>query len=187
MRRTISLLTIRRQRMTLTSLAISAPSVAQATSVRFQQQPPNKAPSGGNSGGAGIGFNRSEETFLSQYDPLDVLMLNESVQRSDVEAAYTSLCSEYGPQGKRPDPKKLERVQQAYEILKDSSSIYYQRAQAREDFKHRLAYQFLDVGHRRMAQLRATFAFILLGAVFIGSLGFAFQPFKKIQRAALQR
>jgi hypothetical protein len=179
MRRSAALFVLRRVAPRSLHGSIAPSSAAIAASLRFQTNKERME--------SGYGMARSDETFLSQYDPLDVLGLNEQAQRSDVERSYAEMCAEFGPQGRKPDAKRLERVQRAFEILKDPKSIYYMRAVPREDFKHRLSYQFMDSNNKLMSKIKGFFGIVLVCIFFFGTMGMAFQPFKKIHRAALQR
>jgi hypothetical protein len=137
--------------------------------------------------GAAAQLNRNDESFLSQFEPLDVLGLDELAQRADVERRYVQLKSELGPQGARPDPRRLERVEQAFEILRDPKSIYYTRAVSDEEFKHRLAFQFTDSRGKLVMKVRTLSVFLAVIAFVFATLRLAIHPYTKVRRAALDR
>lgn len=138
-------------------------------------------------GMGGADASRENETWLSQYEPLDVLGLNENANRKDIEAAYAKTKETFGPRGILPNVKTVERAEKAMQILGDPNSIYYTRALASEEWKHRLHFQFLDDRSKLLTQWRVAAALCGIFLGFYALVAFAFHPYKKIKRAAMAR
>lgn len=127
---------------------------------------------------------RDQEAFLSQYEPLDVLNLDETCSAKEVHAAYNRLVAKYGPQGPSPDPKMVDRVTGAYEVLKDPMSPYYIRAHATDNHRKRLQFDMLPEKQRKAVQFQ-----VVIAAIFVACVGglivfMSLQPMKKVRHAA---
>lgn len=127
---------------------------------------------------------REQEAFMSTYNPISVMGLDEEATAGDIEKAYVSLGEQYGPKAKKPDTKKMERIDRAYEILKDTTSPFYTKAHASDQNRQRLQLEMLPKKQQRVVQVQL---FILCTMVAFGLLLFlktAFMPMQKGLRAA---
>ena len=127
---------------------------------------------------------REQEAFMSTYNPIAVMELDEEATAKDIEKAYTNLVAKYGPKATKPDTKKMERIERAYEILKDTTSPFYTKAHASDQNRQRLQLEMLPKKQQRMVQIQL---FVLCSLVAFGILLFlktAFMPMQKGLRAA---
>ncbi|KEG14184.1 hypothetical protein DQ04_00581020 [Trypanosoma grayi] len=127
---------------------------------------------------------RDQEAFLSQYDPLDVLALDESCTVEEIDAAFKRLSAKYGPNGPCPDPQMVDRVFRAHEILKDPGSPYYLRAHTSEVDRQRLQFQMLPRSKRQLIQLQVGLLMILLVGLAMLVISLMMRPVKRSLRAA---
>jgi preprotein translocase subunit Sec63 len=129
---------------------------------------------------------RDQDAFLSQFDPLDVLCLDESCSVKDIHEAHKRLTAKYGPTGPSPDTKAVEKVRRAHEVLTDPTSSYYARAHTSDTDRQRLQFEMLPKGQRKVFQFHIVGCVILIGIVACITLTMAMQPYKRVQRAALR-
>lgn len=127
---------------------------------------------------------REQEAFMSTFNPLSVMGLDEEATAKDIEKAYTALQAQHGPKATKPDTKKMERIDRAYEILKDTTSPFYTKAHASDQNRQRLQLEMLPKKQQRIVQIQL---FVLCSIVAFGFLIFlktAFMPMQKGLRAA---
>jgi hypothetical protein len=75
---------------------------------------------------------RDQETFLAQYDPLQVLGLpHDCASMAEVDDAFSKI-KEAQATGKIQNPKAMKRYEQAHEILHDTTSPYYLKARLQD-------------------------------------------------------
>jgi preprotein translocase subunit Sec63 len=127
---------------------------------------------------------RDQEAFLSQFEPLDVLCLPDTCSAQDVTDAFNRLTLKYGPQGPSPDPKMIERVRRAHEVLTDPSSPYYTRAHAGDNERQRLQFDMLPKNHKKALQLHVVLTMILVAGVAWLVIHMALKPMRNVKRAA---
>ncbi|KAG8345866.1 hypothetical protein TRVL_03311 [Trypanosoma vivax] len=127
---------------------------------------------------------RDQEAFLAQFDPLDVLGLDESCSVDDIDKAFQRLSAKYAPNGPSPDVKMVDRVFRAHEVLKDPGSPYYLRAHTSEVDRQRLQFQLLPKHHRRMLQVQVAMLMAFLVGLAVLVISLTFRPVKRTLRAA---
>lgn len=127
---------------------------------------------------------RDQEAFLSQYDPLEVLGLETDCTVEDIDKAFEERTAFYGPNGKMPDPKKVDRVFRAHEILKDPNSPYYSKAHTTQKDRQRLQFQLLPKGKRRLIEFQVGFLMCVLLGIALLVVELCFRPMKRSLRAA---
>lgn len=127
---------------------------------------------------------RDQEAFLSQFDPMDVLGVEEGCMVEDIDAAFERLKSKYAANGATPDAKMLERVFQAHEILKDPGSPYYVRAHSSQTDRQRLQFQLLPKNKRRAIEFQVGILLCVLFMALFMLVKLCLAPMKKSLRAA---
>nr|CCC94674.1 conserved hypothetical protein [Trypanosoma congolense IL3000] len=133
---------------------------------------------------AQVSGKRDHETFLAQYDPLEVLGLEESCTVDDIDEAFKKMSAKYGPNGPSPNVKMVERVFKARDVLKDPGSPYYLRAHSSDSDRHRLQFQLLPSQQRRFIKFQAGILMSVLAIVALLVISFTFRPMKRMLRAA---
>lgn len=121
---------------------------------------------------------------MAQYQPLDVLCLGDSCSASEVHEAHKRLAAKYGPQGATPDPKMLERVNRAHDVLSDPQSPYYTRAHTSDSDRQRLQFEMLPPTNRRAIKIQVGIAGVFVACVFFMVVYMALKPMKNVKRAA---
>ncbi|RNF01628.1 uncharacterized protein Tco025E_08544 [Trypanosoma conorhini] len=127
---------------------------------------------------------RDQEAFLSQYNPLEVLALEESCTVEEIDEAFKRMSAKYGPNGPCPDAKLLDRVFRAHEILKDPGSPYYLRAHSSDTDRQRLQFQLLPKSKRRLIEVQVGILVLLLVGLAMLVLTLVLRPMKRSIRAA---
>lgn len=127
---------------------------------------------------------RDQDAFLSQFDPIDVLGLEESCSAADIHAAHKRLAAKYGPTGPSPDPKMLQKVTRAHEVLADPSSSYYARAHTSDNERQRLQFEMLPKREKKVFQLHIIGCCVVIFIVAVITINMALQPYKRVHRAA---
>ncbi|KPI87310.1 hypothetical protein ABL78_3593 [Leptomonas seymouri] len=127
---------------------------------------------------------RDQEAFLTQFDPLEVLGLEPDCNIEDIDAAFERMKGNFGPNGKSPDAKMVERVFRAHEILKDPDSPYYLKAHSSQTDRQRLQFQLLPKSKRRIIELQVcVLMFIALGIAIL-TIKLILRPMDRSIRAA---
>lgn len=128
---------------------------------------------------------RDHDAFLSQYDPLEVLLITESDATIEkVKEQYQLLQAKHAPDGPMPHPKQRERVLKAFEILMDSRSSYYSKARPGDDVRQKLLLQLLPPWQRILLKAQ-TWGMIALTFFFVASVLYhTMYPVKKAIRSA---
>ncbi|RNF10040.1 hypothetical protein TraAM80_01776 [Trypanosoma rangeli] len=127
---------------------------------------------------------RDQEAFLSQYNPLEVLALEESCTVEEIDEAFERMSAKYGPNGPCPDAKLLDRVFRAHAILKDPGSPYYLRAHSSDSERQRLQFQLLPKSKRRLIEVQVGILLLLLVGLAMLVLSLVLRPMKRSIRAA---
>ncbi|KAF8298483.1 hypothetical protein TcYC6_0075140 [Trypanosoma cruzi] len=127
---------------------------------------------------------RDQEAFLSQYNPLEVLDLDESCTVEEIDEAFKRMSAKYGPNGPCPDAQLLDRVFRAHAILKDPGSPFYLRAHSSETDRHRLQFQLLPKSKRRIIEFQVGILVLLLAGLAILVFVLILRPMKRSIRAA---
>ncbi|EPY33554.1 hypothetical protein STCU_02160 [Strigomonas culicis] len=129
---------------------------------------------------------REHEAFLSQYDPMEVLGIEPDCNVDDIDAAFAAKKALYGPKGRSPDAKMVERVFRAHEILKDPESPYYLKAHSSQTDRQRLQFQLLPKSKRRLIEVQVGILMCIALAIGMMVVAMCFQPVQKAKRAALR-
>lgn len=127
---------------------------------------------------------REQEAFLSQFDPLEVLDLPSDSTVEDIDAAFEKAKAKYGPNGKYPDAKMVDRVFQAYEILKDPDSPYYLKAHSSQTDRQRLQFQLLPKSKRRLIEFQVCLLMLIVFGVAVLVMRLVLRPMNRSIRAA---
>ncbi|KAG5502784.1 hypothetical protein JKF63_04552 [Porcisia hertigi] len=127
---------------------------------------------------------REQEAFLTQFDPLEVLDLPSDSTLEDIEAAFEKAKAKYGPKGKYPDAKMVDRVFKAYDILKDPDSPYYLKAHSSQTDRQRLQFQLLPKSKRRLIEFQVCFLMLIVLGVAALVINLVLRPMKRSMRAA---
>ncbi|GET89143.1 hypothetical protein, conserved [Leishmania tarentolae] len=127
---------------------------------------------------------RDQEAFLTQFDPLEVLDLPSDSTVEDIDAAFEKAKAKYGPKGKYPDAKMVDRVFQAYEILKDPDSPYYLKAHSSQTDRQRLQFQLLPKSKRRLIEFQVCLLMLIVFGVIVLVMRLVLRPMNRSIRAA---
>ncbi|RHW67451.1 DnaJ domain containing protein [Trypanosoma brucei equiperdum] len=127
---------------------------------------------------------RDQEAFLAQFNPLDVLGLNESCTVDDIDEAFKRMSAKYGPNGPTPNAQMVDRVFRAHEVLKDPASPYYLRAHSSDSDRQRLQFQLLPKRQRRLIKGQAGMLVLFLAGIAMLVISMTFRPVKRMLRAA---
>ncbi|CBZ27624.1 conserved hypothetical protein [Leishmania mexicana MHOM/GT/2001/U1103] len=127
---------------------------------------------------------REQEAFLTQFDPLEVLDLPSDSTVEDIDAAFEKAKAKYGPNGKYPDAKMVDRVFQAHEILKDPDSPYYLKAHSSQTDRQRLQFQLLPKSKRRLVEFQVCLLMLIVFGVAVLVIRLVLRPMNRSIRAA---
>ncbi|KAG5500119.1 hypothetical protein JIQ42_04454 [Leishmania sp. Namibia] len=127
---------------------------------------------------------RDQEAFLTQFDPLEVLDLPSDSTVEDIDAAFEKAKAKYGPKGKFPDAKMVDRAFRAYEILKDPDSPYYLKAHSSQTDRQRLQFQLLPKSKRRLIELQLCLLMLVVFVVAVLVIKLVLRPMNRSMRAA---
>ncbi|KAG5476920.1 hypothetical protein LSCM1_05253 [Leishmania martiniquensis] len=127
---------------------------------------------------------RDQEAFLTQFDPLEVLDLPPDSTVEDIDAAFERAKAKYGPKGACPDPKMVDRVFRAHEILKDPNSPYYLKAHSSQTDRQRLQFQLLPKSKRRLIELQLCVLMLIVFGVAVLVIKLVLRPINRSMRAA---
>lgn len=127
---------------------------------------------------------RDQDAFLSQFDPIDVLGLDESCSAQDIHASHKRLAAKYGPTGPSPDAKMFQKITRAHEVLTDPTSSYYARAHTSDSDRQRLQFEMLPKGQKKVFQVHIIGCIIIILIVMVLTINMALQPYKRVHRAA---
>lgn len=90
----------------------------------------------------------------------------------------------YGPNGPCKNPKLLDRVFQAYEILKDPQSPYYARAHVSQSDRQRLQFNLLPKSQRILISIQGFFLAGIALTALVLVVVLSFLPARRSLRAA---
>jgi hypothetical protein len=128
---------------------------------------------------------RNEEAFLYQYDPLSVLGLPPNTNDiAVVKDAFERMKAEYGPTSKKASKTKMERIQQAYDILMDYQSVYYTKAAMDDQNRKQMMIQVMPQGTSAWTQFRAVAMTCLVAFGCFTFIYIMLWPIIKMARAA---
>ncbi|CAJ1027481.1 hypothetical protein Q4I30_004530 [Leishmania utingensis] len=127
---------------------------------------------------------RAQEAFLMQFDPLEVLDLPSDSTVEDIDAAFEKAKALYGPNGKYPDAKMVDRVFRAHEILKDPDSPYYLKAHSSQTDRQRLQFQLLPKAKRRLIEVQVCVLMLVVFVVALLVIKLVLRPINRSMRAA---
>jgi len=123
---------------------------------------------------------RDQESFLAQYNPMEVLGLYEGVSdMNQVMKSYETKKKEH-----MGDKVMTERLDRAFNIVTDPKSPYYERLTWQQGYRQKLMVELLPKEQRRVAKFYAYF-WGTIGVIGMFAMVYAFiHPVLKIWRAA---
>jgi len=123
-------------------------------------------------GDTASGGHRSEDkkanAFMAAYCPFEILGIEEeNATLKDIKVAHRRLLKYYSPKGPKPDKRKFEIVDQAYDILTTPSSPYYTRSSRFNPDRERLRQEIISPMERALGNYyKYMGAFVLVFSFF---------------------